>query len=68
VKLCVELDGSQHFTDEGIENDQKRDRDLKEKGVAVLRFSDYEALKNTAGVLQVICEKVKRMLEQKTPS
>jgi BirA family biotin operon repressor/biotin-[acetyl-CoA-carboxylase] ligase len=68
AKLCVELDGGQHITNEGIQKDQKRDRDLKEKGVEVLRFSDADALKNTDGVLQVIREKVKNILEQKTPS
>ncbi len=68
ARLCVELDGSQHLTVEGKERDRKRDRDLKEAGVEVLRFSDYEALTNTETVLQVIGQKVKEISERKTPS
>ncbi len=68
AKLCIELDGSQHLTDEGMGKDKIRDRDLKEAGVKILRFSDYEALTNIDGVLQVICEKVNEKLGQKTPS
>ncbi len=68
AKLCVELDGSQHLTDEGIEKDSKRDRNLKESGVEVLRFSDYEALTNTEAVLQVIGQKLQETSEHKTPS
>jgi len=68
AKLCIELDGSQHSTDEGIEKDKKRDRDLGVQGVEVLRISDYEALTNTDGVLQIIYEKVKKRLGRQTPS
>ena len=68
AKLCVELDGSQHYTDEGRQKDEMRDSYLQEQGVEVLRFSDIEALKNTNGVLQTIYEKVHERLQDETPS
>ena len=58
VKLCVELDGSQHYVDEGKRKDEIRDMYLHGEGVEVLRFSDREALTNRHGVLQTIYEKI----------
>ncbi|MBI4811110.1 MAG: endonuclease domain-containing protein [Ignavibacteriales bacterium] len=58
AKLVIELDGSQHYTDEGLAKDAIRDAFLKDNGLTVLRFSDHEFLTNTYGVLQVIYEHV----------
>ena len=68
VKLCVELDGSQHYTEEGKLKDEIRDMYLHREGVEVLRFSDREALTNTNGVLQTIYEKIQVRLQVETPS
>ena len=53
-KLVIELDGSQHYTDQGKKKDRIRDDFLKSKGLTVLRFSDREVFKNLEGVLEVI--------------
>lgn len=37
-KLVIELDGRQHLTPEHRENDEKRDRELLELGIRVLRY------------------------------
>ena len=58
AKLVIELDGSQHYTDEGLAKDAIRDAFLRENGLIVLRFSDHEFLTNTYGVMQVIYEHV----------
>jgi len=68
AKLCVELDGSQHCVEEGRRKDLVRDAYLRKHEVQVLRFSDVEALKNTAGVLQAIFEKIHERLRHETPS
>ena len=68
LKLCIELDGSQHYIEEGRKKDIARDRYLKAQGVEVIRFSDYEALSNTIGVLQTIYEKINESLSHETPS
>jgi very-short-patch-repair endonuclease len=54
AKLVIELDGSQHYTEEGRQKDILRDEYLKQQGLTVLHFSDYEALTNTDGILQTI--------------
>jgi len=52
--LVVELDGSQHHTEEGLAADKHRDRYLASQGLTVLRFSNVEVMKNLDGVLQMI--------------
>ena len=42
--LIVELDGGQHFSDEGMEADIRRTADLNALGYQVLRFTDREVL------------------------
>jgi very-short-patch-repair endonuclease len=55
-KLIIELDGGQHYSEEGMESDEIRDNYLTGLGFTVLRFSDRDVLKNLDGVLQRIYE------------
>ncbi len=59
AKLVIEVDGSQHSSDEIAAADRKRDDYLENKGLKVLRFNDYEVLKNIEGVLEIILGKMK---------
>jgi len=68
AKLAVELDGSQHYTEEGKEYDFHRDQFLKAYGVTVLRFSNREFLENQDGVMQVIWESVHKKEPSPWPS
>ena len=56
AKLIVELDGGQHYTEEGKRRDQVKDKYLESLGIIVLRFSDREVFKNIEGVLERIFE------------
>ena len=58
-KLIVEIDGGQHYENEGIKKDQERDRYLQGLGLTVLRFSDLDVLKNIDGVVERIQEYLK---------
>ena len=42
AKLAIELDGSQHFTPEGITYDEARTAAIETFGVAVLRFTNRD--------------------------
>lgn len=53
-KLCVEVDGSGHFTDDGKMQDEIRRKALAENGILVLRFTNIEVLTNIEGVYEVI--------------
>ena len=56
AKVIVELDGGQHYTEEGMRRDQIRDNYLESRGFKILRFSDREVFKNIEGVLERIFE------------
>jgi very-short-patch-repair endonuclease len=54
AQLVIEVDGGQHYTDEGKEKDRIRDKYMTDRGLRVLRFSDVDVLKNIDGVIEVI--------------
>lgn len=54
ARLVIEVDGGQHFSEEGTEKDRVRDEYLKSLGLKVLRFTDTDVLKNIDGVGEII--------------
>jgi very-short-patch-repair endonuclease len=62
AKLVIELDGSQHYTEDGRRRDIERDAYLRRQSLTILRFSDYEVLTNIDGVVQSIWMQVEKML------
>ena len=54
AKLVIELDGWQHYEEEGKEKDLKRDSYLAELGLKVLRYSNYDVNSNFDGVCKDI--------------
>ena len=54
AKLASELDGSQHYTQQGQLYDSERTVFLEEQGILVLRFSNTDVLRNLQGVCQTI--------------
>jgi very-short-patch-repair endonuclease len=54
IKLAIEVDGGQHFTDSHQAKDANRDAYLATLGIKTLRFTNTEILKNCTGVLYCI--------------
>ena len=54
AELVIELDGGQHYSEEGKERDIRRDEYMADMGLRVLRFSDREVFEN----LQAVIEKI----------
>ena len=54
AKLAIELDGSQHYEQEGQEYDSRRTAYLNRAGIMVLRFSNTDVMRNLTGVCQMI--------------
>ena len=54
ARLVVEIDGSQHFEEQGINSDTVRSTYLQNLGLRVLRFSNYDV--NTA--FASVCERI----------
>ncbi|WP_456637437.1 endonuclease domain-containing protein [Bradyrhizobium sp. USDA 10063] len=58
AKLAIELDGGQHFSDQGERADAARSAIIEAKGFKVLRFSNLDVMTNRAGVLETIAASV----------
>ena len=54
ANLVIECDGSQHYTDKGLEADRVRDEALAQLGMRVLRFDNVQVLGEIDGVVEYI--------------
>jgi len=57
-KLVIEVDGGQHYTEEGREKDRQRDEQMTDVGLRVLRFSDRDVLENIDAVMEKIWDEI----------
>ena len=64
AKLAIELDGSQHFTPEGITHDEARTAAIETVGVSVLRFTNSDVDNRFPAVCQQIITVVNQRLER----
>ena len=60
AKLIIELDGSQHYSEEGKRHDDNRTYVINQLGVQVLRFSNYDVDTNFNGV----CFEIDRIVKE----
>ena len=61
ARLVIELDGSQHYSEEGEEKDRQRDRFFQKLGIKVLRYTNRDIHQNFRGV----CEDIDRHIESR---
>lgn len=54
AKLIVELDGDQHGADDAVQRDESRTLWLNEQGYRVLRFANWEVMKERERVVGAI--------------
>ena len=54
ARLAIEIDGGQHWSEAEQQRDVCRTRYLRDRGIAVMRFSNREVLSETQGVLEVV--------------
>ena len=54
ARLIIEIDGSQHYTEEGREKDEIRTEVLEEYGLTVIRFTNHQINTNFRGVCEYI--------------
>lgn len=54
VRLCIELDGGQHYEESGMEYDEQRTRYLEMNEIKVLRFSNNDVINEFEGVCTLI--------------
>ncbi len=61
AKLVIELDGSQHFEDDGQKSDAARTAALQSLGLMVLRFSNAEIDHE----FPAVCEQIDRIIQER---
>ncbi len=65
--LVVELDGSQHYSEENLIKDAERTRFLESYGLKVLRIPNNEFIRNFEGVCMSIDAAVKQAIQEQSP-
>lgn len=60
AKLVIEIDGKQHYTDQGIVYDTERTQVLQGYGLKVLRYTNQQLVDN----FQEVCWDIERNLQQ----
>ena len=63
AKLIIELDGAQHYDEQGLARDKERTAILAEYGVEVLRFSNSDIDHNFEGACKVIDLTVRKRMQ-----
>jgi len=60
ANVIIEIDGGQHYNNEGLKADEVRDDYMKNQGFKVLRFSDRDVIENLNGVMERVYEVISR--------
>ena len=63
AKLVIEIDGSQHYEEEGLAYDAERTAKIESYGLQVIRFSNADVDRNFSGV----CERIDSVIKERTP-
>ena len=63
AKLVIELDGSQHYAPDAIQQDEIRTRFLQQQGLSVLRFSNREVMAE----FRAVCERIDIAVRHQLP-
>ncbi len=66
VKLVIEIDGSQHYTEEVKSYDDNRTKAFNSFGIDVIRFSNYDINTNFEGVCTEIDKEISKRLDVET--
>lgn len=63
IRLCIELDGHNHFTSTGdTQDDVRSEYLLKRHSIQVLRFENCEIFNHTEGVVEIIRNTIQELL------
>ena len=60
AKLVIELDGSQHYEDGGMQKDKERDAYLARRGISVVRYSNLDIVRRFDEVCQDLYNIIER--------
>ena len=61
AKLVIELDGSQHYEEQGLAYDAKRTAILESYGLKVIRYSNYDIDRN----FEAVCDQIDMIIKER---
>ena len=61
ARLVIEIDGAQHYTEEGVAADRARTRVLEGYGLLVVRFSNSAVDTN----FNTVCDQIERTIKER---
>ena len=64
AKLVIELDGSQHYSEKGLREDEERTAFLEQYGLYVLRIKNYRIREN----FKRVCEEIDAVVNSRLKS
>ena len=64
AQLVIELDGTQHYLEDGLKQDEIRRKALERKGLLLLRFSNREIDREFDAVCEMIHRVIMKRKEQ----
>ena len=62
AKLVIELDGSQHYEEQGLAYDAERTAILESYGLKVIRYSNYDIDRN----FEAVCSQIDMIIKERT--
>lgn len=66
-KLVIEIDGSQHYSEDGREYDESREKYMSYLGIKTIRFNNLDVLQSIEGVLAEIAKELELPLTPSLP-
>ncbi|TWU41138.1 endonuclease domain-containing protein [Novipirellula artificiosorum] len=64
LKLAIEIDGKDHFTEQGKQHDERRDAYLRALGFEVIRINGFRVTQDRLGVRNEIEQAIRHRREQ----
>ena len=68
LKLVIEIDGSIHDSTEAKLNDEKRQKDLENLNLTVIRFTNEQAKTETESVIEIVTSTIEKLTARKKTS
>ena len=62
AKLVIEIDGSQHYTDEGFQRDIEREKFMQSFGIKTIRYSNNEVDNS----FESVCLDIDRIIKERS--
>ena len=68
LKFVIEIDGSIHNSNEAKLDDEKREKDLENLSLTVIRFTNEQIKNEVEGVIEIVTSTIKKLTASKKTS